>query len=218
MPSDLSLPIIYLITNGTTTRATTPESNDFARILALIEAAVAAQISLLQIREKDMSARVLYQLTSRAAGITRGSGTRLLVNDRSDIARDAGADGVQLATRSLPADVVRATYGPEFLIGVSSHSVEEARAAREAGGDFVVFGPVFETASKVGFGEPQGLGKLAQVAQELREFPVVAIGGVSANNAGDCFRAGATGVAAIRWLSDAGSLGGIVKDIRSAFH
>ena len=159
-------------------------------------------MSLFQIREKSLPARVLYELTSRAAEITRATQTRLLVNDRVDIARAAGADGVHLTTRSLPADVVRRICGAEFLIGVSTHSLEEARAARDAGADFVVFGPVFETESKRGFGEPQGLDKLRQVASELRDFPVLAIGGISLENFGACLEAGASGVAAIRLLND----------------
>jgi thiamine-phosphate pyrophosphorylase len=140
---------------------------------------------------------VLYELATRAAEITRGSKTRLLVNDRADIARAAGADGVHLTSQSLPAGVVRRTFGSEFLIGVSTHSLDEARAARDGGADFVVFGPVFETESKRGFGAPQGLDKLRQVADELRGFPVLAIGGISLENAGACFDAGASGVAAI---------------------
>ena len=145
-----------------------------------------------------MPARVLFELVTRAAEITRGSNTRLLVNDRSDIALAAGAGGVHLTARSLPVDVVRGFCGPEFLIGVSTHSLEEARAARDAGADFVVFGPVFETESKRGFGEPQGLDKLRQVTSELREFPVLAIGGISLDNFRACLEAGASGIAAIR--------------------
>ena len=74
---------------------------------------------------------MLYEIIERAVEITRGSDTRLLVNDRSDIARAAGADGVHLTTKSLRAEVVRKIYGPEFLIGVSTHSLDEARAARD---------------------------------------------------------------------------------------
>jgi thiamine-phosphate pyrophosphorylase len=91
---------------------------------------------------------VLYELVLRAAKITRGSDTRLLVNDRADIARAAGADGVHLTSQSLPANVVRKMFGPEFVIGVSTHSFEEARAAQAAGADFVVFGPVFRNRVK----------------------------------------------------------------------
>ena len=202
MPLQLPLPIIYAITSGATTTKTTPESPEFSNILLLIEAAIAAELPLVQIREKSLSARVLYELTSRAAAIARGSKTRLLVNDRFDIARTAGADGVQLTTRSLPASVVRRLCGEDFLIGVSTHSVESAVEARAGGADFAVFGPVFDTASKRAFGPPQGLEKLREVTSALAGFPVVAIGGINLENVLECFDAGASGMAAIRLFNE----------------
>ncbi|HEU4834518.1 MAG TPA: thiamine phosphate synthase [Pyrinomonadaceae bacterium] len=208
MPLKFPLPIIYPITSGQT------PTDD---ILRLVRAAVDAEVPLFQIREKSLSGRVLFELVARAAEITRGSKTRLLVNDRSDIALAAGADGVHLTTQSLPVEVVRNICGAEFLIGVSTHSLEEARVAQAAGADFVVFGPVFETESKRAYGEPQGLLKLAAVARELGEFPVVAIGGVTLENVGACFEAGARGVAAIRLLNDAEQLSSIVRAIRRKF-
>lgn len=198
MPLSSHRPILYAITNGATKSETTPDDDDFLRILHLAEAAVAAQLSLLQIREKNLSARVLYELAARATKITRGSLTRLLVNDRLDIALAAGADGVHLTSASLPASVVRKICGPEFLIGASTHSLDTARDARDNGADFVVFGPVFETESKRAYGPPQGLNKLQQVASDLQGFPVVAIGGITLDNAESCFAAGASGIAGIR--------------------
>jgi thiamine-phosphate pyrophosphorylase len=103
------------------------------------------------------------------------------------------------------------------LIGVSTHSLEEARAARVGGANFVVFGPVFETESKLAFGAPQGLSRLAEVTNNLRGFPVVAIGGITLENAGACFEAGASGVAAIRLLNDARRMSSIVESIRSVY-
>ena len=208
MPLNLPLPIIYPITSGTAT---------VQQILQLVEAGVAARVPLFQIREKTLSGRALYELTARAVEITRGSDTRLLVNDRSDIARAAGADGVHLTSQSLPAAILRATYGPDFLIGVSTHSLDEARAAQAGGADFVVFGPVFETESKREFGEPQRLNKLEQVTSELRDFPVVAIGGITLDNVRACFDAGARGVAAIRLLNNAERTSSIVESIRSVY-
>jgi len=164
----------------------------------LVEAAVAAEVSLLQIREKALSVRVLFELVMRASEIVRGSATRLLVNDRFDVARVGGADGVQLTESSLPQPVVRKICGAEFFIGASTHSLVTARAAREEGADFVVFGPVFETESKRGYGPPQGLDKLKEVADDLRGFPMIAIGGITLENAEQCFAAGASGIAAIR--------------------
>lgn len=202
MPLQLPLPIIYAITSGASTAKTTSESPEFSNILLLIEAAVAAELPLVQIREKSLSARVLYELTTRAVLLTRGSKTRVLVNDRFDIARAAGADGVQLTTRSLPTSVVRRLCGEDFLIGVSTHSVETALEARAEGADFVVFGPVFETESKRAFGPPQGLEKLREVATALEGFPVVAIGGMNLENVLECFRVGARGMAAIRLFNE----------------
>ena len=145
---------------------------------------------------------MLYELTVRAVDITRGTNTRLLVNDRVDIARAAGADGVHLTARSLPAEVVRDICGPEFVIAVSTHSLAEARDARAAGADFVVFGPIFETESKRAFGAPQGLDKLREVTRELGEFPVLAIGGITRENSASCLAAGASGFAAIRMFEE----------------
>ena len=190
----LPLPIVYPITSG----QATPDDPQFLR---LVRAAVDAEVPLFQIREKLLSARVLFEFVARAAEITHGSKTRLLVNDRSDIARAAGADGVHLTAQSLPVAVVRKTCGAEFLIGVSTHSLAEAQAARDAGADFVVFGPVFETESKRAYGAPQGLEKLREVTRALGEFPVVAIGGITLENFSECFEAGARGVAAIRMLN-----------------
>lgn len=182
-----------------------------------MEAAVAAKIDLIQIREKHLSAKVLYQLSTSAAAITRGSASKLLVNDRADIAAAAGADGVHLASQSLPPDLVRHTFGAEFLIGVSTHSLEEAAAAGRSGADFVVFGPVFDTLSKRQYGKPLGLAKLKEVTSELAPFPVLALGGVTTNNAGDCIHAGAAGIAAIRILNDRLQLDRVVSEMRGRF-
>ena len=217
MPLDLKTPITYLITSGETTLRTTPRSNEFSHILELIKAAVAVQLSLVQIREKQLSARVLFELVVRCAELTRGSETKLLVNDRVDIALTAGADGVQLTSESMSAQVVRQLCRRGFLIGASTHSLAEARAAREGGADFVLFGPVFETESKKAFGPPQGVEKLREVAAELAEFPVIAIGGVTVENSAICFGAGATGVAAIRLFGDAKKLSERVKEIRHGY-
>lgn len=208
--------MIYLITGGTTTPSTTPNSPEFSAILNLVEAAAASAIPLIQLREKQLSARVLYELGVCASAIAHGTKTRLLVNDRFDIALAARADGVQLTSQSLPADVVRAACGGEFLIGVSTHSLDQALLARDQGADFVVFGPVFHTESKREFGAPQGVGRLRQLTTELGGFPVIAIGGVSLENVTECFAAGAAGVAAITLLSDAGKLAETVAAIQTA--
>lgn len=209
--------LIYLITSGETNPRTTPATKDFAGVLRLIEAAVSAGIDLVQIREKLLTAKALYAMTEAAAGITGGSLTRLLVNDRADIAAASGADGVHLTTKSLSPQVVRHTYGEEFLIGASTHSLGEASTARAQGADFVVFGPIFPTASKKEYGQPLGLEQLKDVSTELSPFPLLALGGVTAANAASCTRAGAGGIAAISMLNDPMLLRSIVNEIKEGF-
>lgn len=204
--------LICLITSGLTTRETTPATEDFSRLLTLAKAAVAAKVDLLQIRERTLSARVLYALTASVAKLTRGSNTKLLVNDRADIAAAAGADGVHLATNSLPAHVIRNAFGDDFLIGVSTHSLAEAVAARADGADFVVSGPVFQTPGK--YAEPQGLKQFETITSALGDFPVLALGGIRIETVGDCMKAGAQGVAAIRMLNDPLRLERVVDEIR----
>lgn len=211
---NLPAPIIYLITSGATTNQTTPDSKEFSQLLTLFEQAVAAKIPLVQIREKALTARALYSLTSRAVEIVRGTATRLLINDRYDIAVAGGAHGVQLTAQSLPALVVRSICPVDFVIGVSTHSIAEAQTARDAGADFVLFGPVFETESKRVFGEPQGLLKLAKVVDSLPGFPVIAVGGIETDNVEQCLRSGAAGVAAIRLLNNTENLVAIASEIR----
>lgn len=206
MPLSTTTPLACLITPGETTRATTPESDEFARLLALVAAAVAARLPLIQLREKNLTARTLYELAARSAAIARGSGTRLLVNDRADVARASGCDGVHLASDSLDPSTVRGTFGPDFIVGVSTHSFAEARDARDAGADFVLLGPVFDTPSKRAYGPPLGLAALEEAARALSPFPIVAVGGIEVENIARVFDAGASGVAAIRMFSNPATL------------
>ena len=217
MPHSPQHPLLYLITSGETTAATTPQTEDFSNVLRLVEAAVAAKIDLIQIREKHLNANLLYELSNRAADVTKGSATKLLVNDRADIAAAAGADGVHLTTQSLAPQVVRNTFGSDFLIGVSTHSLAQAAAAGPDGADFVVFGPVFDTLSKHRYGKPLGLAALRKVTSEVAPFPVLALGGVTMNNVADCIDAGAAGIAAIGILNDRLKLNQIVNEIRARF-
>jgi thiamine-phosphate pyrophosphorylase len=217
MPREPRRPITYLITGGETSSTTSHASAEFAALLRLVGRARDARVSLVQIREKDLTARTLFELASRAVGLTRGSETRVVVNDRADIARAAGCDGVHLTTHSLEANVVRRAFGEDFLIGVSAHTLGEASAAKECGADFAVFGPVFDTPSKRAYGPPVGLGSLKETARSLSPFPLVALGGVNETNAGDCLAAGAEGVAAIRLFADGQNLARAVHLIEDLY-
>lgn len=217
MKLDLSKPILYLITRGATAEGTTAESREFHEVLNQISAAVAAGLDLVQIREKKLNARVLFALSERAVELTRGTATRVLINDRADIAAGVGAAGVHLTTESLGAATVRRTMGAEFVIGISTHSSDEASAARDEGADFAVFGPVFETPEKLKYGPPVGLEALSTICNNLKPFPILALGGVTKENAGACLRAGASGLSGISLFSQPSTLKTTVATIQDLF-
>ena len=121
MSFHLDEPAIYLITKGEATPANFAQTS--CQILDIVRVAVEENVSLIQIREKRLSARLLFELATKAAAITRGSSTRLLVNDRADIAVSAKADGVHLAANSISSSVVRAAFPPEMTIGFSTHTI-----------------------------------------------------------------------------------------------
>ena len=164
-------------------------------------------------RERDLPARDLLSLTERIVAASRPAGARVLVNDRADVAVAGGA-GVHLTTRSMRAEVVRKTFGDQLLIGVSTHSWDEAREAEAGGADFVVFGPVFETASKRPYGEPVGLPLLAAVAGRLR-IPVLALGGITLENYQSALDAGAAGIAAISLFLATEDVGATVRRLKA---
>ncbi len=161
-----------------------------ADVLACAVRAVADSIDMIQIREKDLPARELFDLVCRIRDIAAGTKTRVLVNDRLDIALAAGIDGVHLPANGLPPQHARAYVK---LLGVSTHSISEAIQAEKAHADFILFGPVFDSPGKTAV----GIEELKRVVSSV-EIPVLAIGGVTAANAGEAVNAGAAGIAGIR--------------------
>jgi thiamine-phosphate pyrophosphorylase len=157
--------------------------------------AVTAGVEYIQVREKDLSTRELLALTRRAVKEARRNRTRVLVNDRADVALAADADGVHLRSNS-PAPSVYKRLG--LIVGVSCHSLPEVQLAGAEGADFVVYGPVFATPGK---GKPVGLKALAEICAAAM-VPVFALGGVDEHNAELCLQAGAAGVAGIRLFED----------------
>ena len=176
-----------------TDRRTLPAATN---LLDNIARNLAAGVEWIQIREKDLSARELFDLTVLALGLPNPHRSKILVNSRVDVALAAGADGAHLPAGSPAPRLWRASSPAGFLIGVSCHSVEEVRAAEEEGADYVMFGPVFAPLSKVTELEPLGIDALAGAALAVR-IPVLGLGGITRENARDCMRAGAAGVAAI---------------------
>lgn len=192
----------YLITDRNATRG--------RPLVAAVEAAAHAGIAAVQLREKDLNPRQLYALAEEMRGVLEATGTRLLINDRADIAVAAGLHGVHLTSNSLTPGAARKCLPAEALVAVSTHSLAEARAAESFGADFITFGPVFPTASKAAYGKPPGLDELARVCTMLK-IPVFALGGVTPERVELCLQAGAHGIAAISALLD-------VDDITSAVH
>lgn len=188
--------LIYVISDGTA--AEERRSIAVRRLLDHARAAAEAGATHYQIREKGLPARTLFKLASELAEAVKETGLRVLVNDRADIAAAAGADGVHLTSRSFTAAAVRRAFGAEMLIAVSAHRVEEVIKAKEQGADMAVFGPVFETPGK----KAAGPDRLREACSKAPGFPVLALGGIDASNAAEAIAAGASGIAAIRSLSN----------------
>jgi thiamine-phosphate pyrophosphorylase len=188
-----------------------------AILLEKVKAAAAAGVDWIQIREKHRSGRELAELVQQTLQVAPAP-CRVLVNDRLDVACAVGAAGVHLTEQSISVvdamTFVRERGLPSsFLVGASTHSLDSARAASDSGANYVVFGPVFSTPSKARYGVPQGIEKLAAVCRSV-SIPVLAIGGITPENAGECRAAGAAGIAAIRLFQAAADLPAVVRRLR----
>lgn len=206
-----------------------PDGNDDRRdaLLKRIDAAASAGVDWIQIREKDLSMKEISSLTREARAQTgwanqrAGLTTRILVNDRLDVAVSERAGGVHLGEKSLPVREVRKWIDAQpdhaardnFLVGVSCHSLESAASAAQSGADYIFFGPVFATPSKEVFGAPQGLPLLAEICRAVA-IPVLAIGGITLENTTACLAVGAAGIAAIRLFQESVDLKSLVQALR----
>jgi len=160
----------------------------------VVSEAIEGGANVVQLREKDLPAAELFTLGVRLRQVTKNRAL-LLINDRVDVVQACGADGVQLPENGLPTSVARWVLGRHALVGRSVHSVEAAKQAEADGADMVIVGPVFETQSKKN-GQPVGTSLVKEVAESV-PLPVIAIGGIKPENAGEAIRAGAAGVAVI---------------------
>ena len=151
---------------------------------------------MVQLREKDLGGRELFLLAEKVRRLCERYQASLFVNDRIDVALGVDAHGVQLGTASMPVGAARELVGEKKLIGVSTHSVREAKEAEQAGADFILFGPVCYTPSKALYGKPQGLGLLKEVVEKV-SLPVYAIGGIKVENIAEVKETGVRGVALI---------------------
>ena len=151
---------------------------------------------MLQLREKDLPTRELLQLAQAVQFQAQLHHVPLLINDRIDLAMVVGAAGVHLRSDSLPVKQARKCLGPDKIVGVSVHSVEEARSCEEAGANFVVLGPIYDTPSKRSYGKPLGV-QAVKVTSATCRIPVYAIGGITLERLEAVKQAGAYGVAVI---------------------
>jgi len=205
-------------------------------LMEWVRAAFRAGIDYVQIREKDLEGGALSRLVEsvvaiRAATVSErpsngrletigqrdvASNTwtpRLLVNERADVARSSGADGVHLPADSLPIAAVRSWAGKNWIVGAACHSIEEVERAAAAGADYALVAPVFDTASKPGM-KPMGLDRFREICQQS-SIPVFALGGVTLANARSCVDAGASGLAGIRLFQQAVDLSDLCGRLRS---
>ena len=180
----------YLITDDASCRR---------RTASLLPALAGGGLHALQVREKTLSPLALVEFTAgmlAGLGPEQRRGMRVFLNDRADLALSLGLDGVHLRVDSLPLERQAPALRNALLYGVSTHSLAGVRAAEAAGADFVTFGPIYDTPSKSGYGEPVGPAALERVASATR-VPIFALGGVTPERARECLAAGAHGVSAV---------------------
>ncbi len=180
----MDFPALYLITDRSLARPA-------GGLIPMLEEAFRGGVRLVQLREKDLPARELLSLAREVKALAGAYGARLLVNERADVALLSGADGVHLTSTGYSPKEARRLLGEKVLIGVSTHSIEEALKAEAEGADFVTFGPVFQTPSKAGMGGALGLEKLREAVQRL-SIPVYGLGGIGPSNIGQTAATGAS--------------------------
>lgn len=156
--------------------------------------------SVVQLREKHLSPREFYQEAEEALRVARACGVKLIINDRADIALALGADGVHLGQEDIPPEAARALLGESAVVGFSTHGVEQAIAAARLPVDYIAVGPIFATASKENPDPVVGLEGLRRVREAVGRFQLVAIGGITRENAPSVLAAGADSVAVISAL------------------
>lgn len=169
--------------------------------VAQAAAALAGGARVVQLRLKDAPSGAVLEAARRVVALAEGRAL-VIVNDRADLAALAGADGVHVGDEDLPVAEARAVLGPDLLLGRSTRTLEDGRAALAAGADHVGFGPIFATSTKAIAAAPRGLGMLREVAAAL-PAPVVAIGGIGAATIGAVAGAGAAAAAVIGAIFDA---------------
>ena len=178
---------------------------------AICEILLAAGVRLIQYRDKRASSRQLYETCCQLAEEVRRAGGIFVVNDRADVARAVGADGVHLGQEDLPVELARRVLEPGKWVGYSTHSLAQVREADRSSADYIAFGPIFPTPSKEKPDPVVGLDGLRQARQATRK-PLVAIGGITLEKVRDVVAAGADSVAVIADLLKAPDIGARARE------
>lgn len=177
-----------------------------------VRQALLGGVKAVQLREKDLETRELLKLAYKMRDLTSKYDAKLFINDRFDIALAVGADGVHLTQNSIPAYAVRKAVKNKLLIGVSTHSLKEAKEAEKGGADFITFGPVYNTPSKLEYGKPLGIDALKDVSRKIK-IPVFALGGVKSGKIDEVKRSGAYGAAMIAEILCADDIKGKAREV-----
>ncbi|MEF9476267.1 MAG: thiamine phosphate synthase [Candidatus Mariimomonas ferrooxydans] len=181
-------------------------------LVTAVRQTLSGGVRAVQLREKDLSTRELLRLAYKMRDLTNKYSARLFINNRFDIALAVGADGVHLAQDSIPAEAVRKAVKKKLLIGVSAHSLKEAKSAQKAGADFITLGPIYRTPSKLKYGSPLGINTLKKVSRGIR-VPVFAIGGIKGRKIKELKKAGTYGVAVISEIFKASDIQKKTKEL-----
>lgn len=161
-----------------------------------IDKACGAGLKAVQLREKDLSDKELFELAKKLRKVTERYNTKLFINDRVDIALMVGADGVHAREDSMSVDEIKKVNNNDLWVGRSTHSLESAKQAEKNGADFILFGPIFDTPSKRKYGRPKGLVALQEI-KHFMKIPVFAVGGIDLDKAERCLDYNADGLAGI---------------------
>jgi len=188
-----------------------------ADIVSVIQQVSQAGCTAIQIREKNLTARQLVSLAEQAKQRCSDSNTSILINDRIDVMLASRADGVHLTSQGIAPGAARALCGANKIIARSTHSIDEIKEAEKQGCDFVLFGPIFPTPSKIKYGSPQGLKKLS-LAAAATTLPVFAVGGIDLQNTEQCLEHGARGVAVISAILKAPDISSRVASFLNILH
>jgi thiamine-phosphate pyrophosphorylase len=182
-------------------------------MVTVATAALDGGATVIQLRDKTASTRLLIEEAVALRALTRERGAMLIVNDRIDVALAVDADGAHVGQDDMPAALARQLLGPERILGVSAGNLEEAAEAIIAGADYLGVGPIYATASKADAGQPQGTALLRELAAR-HTLPLIAIGGIHAENAAEVMQAGAAGIAVISAVVSAPDITAATHDLR----